>query len=214
MHITPIFSIGVGRVSASEYLPLARKIFSENQHLLADSGRMQTNILLQNPNKDIIREDYTNPEEVDIIKNMILDRGLDYLKSPLINYYNEVYEYKVVNFWMNQMQGKNFLTEHAHPGYVISGTYYIDAPAGANPIVFHAPYINYLPDSYLIPESYTPFNTLMYQITPKEGEILFWFSPLRHSVPAGQNPEGVRRAMVFDITVTNIKEEYKKQYYQ
>ena len=213
MNISPIFCVNIGVFDVPEILPLARKIFSDNQHILKVSQRIRSNFYLQNTNKYLINEDYKYPEDVEKFKQIILEHGLSYLKHEVIDYYMDDYIYEVRNLWLNEMSAGNFQTVHRHPGYVLSGCYYVDIPDDCSPIEFHSPYPNFLPDYFNNPNrNYSPFNSSFWKMHPTEGQMLFWFSELQHSVPALNS--GIRRSIPFDITVKDIKDYRKKEYFQ
>lgn len=91
---------------------------------------------------------------------------------------------KLDSIWINVLEPGGAHTGHIHPNCVLSGTYYVDTPAGASalkledprhPLMMAAP-----PRSEDAPESE---RTFVY-IAPQAGEVLMWESFLRHEVAA------------------------------
>ena len=55
-------------------------------------------------------------------------------------------------------------------------------------------------------------NSSFWKMYPNEGQMFCWFSELQHSVPPLNM--GIRRSIPFDITVKDVKEYRKKEYFQ
>jgi uncharacterized protein (TIGR02466 family) len=91
---------------------------------------------------------------------------------------------KLDSIWINVLQPGGAHSGHIHPHSVLSGTYYVDVPAGASalkledprhPLMMAAP-----PRREDAPQSEQSF----VYITPAAGEVLMWESFVRHEVPA------------------------------
>ena len=139
-------------------------------------------------------------EDVDTLKQSILVQGIKYLKS--IGFHCNNYTYEIKNFWLNQynLSGSK-RSVHSHYGFMVSGTYYVDVPAGSAPIVFHSPLETF--NSAFPFDNSTQFNNYnsdTWRIFPSEGELLFFNSNLRHEVPIGETKQP-RTSISFDITV-------------
>ena len=211
MNVVTPFCVGIGISDLSSCLPLARKIFSENKHTFRDSGRNITNFWYQTLNKHAINENYFSVSDVEELKSSILEHGIEYLKQ--INWYIDFYEYEVTNLWLNEYKSDTyFQPPHSHPGFILSGTYYVDMPVNCNPIQFYSPFQNLLP-SVMFPKGnvinelnfkYNQFNSTSWMFHPKEGEVFFWPSNLSHSVDNSKF-NGVRRSIAFDINTKSYK---------
>ena len=90
---------------------------------------------------------------------------------------------KLDSIWINMLEPGGVHTGHIHPNCALSGTYYVDTPAGASalkledprhPMMMAAP-----PRAAHAPEEE---RTFVY-IAPKAGEVLMWESFVRHEVP-------------------------------
>jgi uncharacterized protein (TIGR02466 family) len=90
---------------------------------------------------------------------------------------------KLDSIWINVLKPGGAHAGHIHPHSVLSGTFYVEIPAGASalkledprhPLMMAAP-----PRSEDAPESE---RTFVY-VTPKAGEVLMWESFVRHEVP-------------------------------
>ena len=200
MKLDTIFAIATGTVQVPDALPLARKIFAENQNLLERGPRTYTNFIRQNPHKHVINENYHCPEDVDTLKIIILRWGVEYLKR--IGFHMDFYTYSVRNLWLNEYRSaEDFQGKHYHTGYLISGTYYVDMPEGSAPIMFHNPnntFNGQFPGDSI--RTFDVYNADYWVMYPNEGDLILWNSNLQHEVPR-QEFTGIRRSISFDITV-------------
>ena len=201
MKITPIFSIGIGNAYEPGYLDLSRKIFAENKHLLHGNNGNASNFKHQNINKHIIDESYVCPEDIEKLKEIILEHGISYLKQTTA--YIDIYEYEVKNLWLNELIQDGRQMMHNHPGFVVSGTYYVDLPANSSPIAFHNPNQLFLPQAYEV-ELHNEYCSENCVFLPKEGDLFFWFANLYHSVDK-TSYSGHRRSISFDISIKGLK---------
>ena len=87
------------------------------------------------------------------------------------------------SFWVNVLKPGGGHSGHIHPHSVLSGTYYVAVPKGAQGIRFEDPRLAMMmaapmrfPDA---PEDQRPFVT----VAPSAGDLLMWESWLRHEVP-------------------------------
>lgn len=99
---------------------------------------------------------------------------------------------KLDSLWVNILKDGGAHSGHIHPHSVISGTIYIEVPAGAGGLRFEDPRLPMMMAAPLrrsdAPEEVQPFVTL----TPAEGTILLWESWLRHEVqPNGAKSERI-----------------------
>ncbi len=87
------------------------------------------------------------------------------------------------SIWINVLESGGVHTGNVHPMSVLSGTYYVDVPAGASarrledprlPMMMAAP-----PRAGDAPEAERRFIS----IVPRAGEVLMWESFVRHEVP-------------------------------
>ena len=88
------------------------------------------------------------------------------------------------NLWVNILRPGGGHTGHIHPHAFLSGTVYVDVPAGASALKLEDPRLPMMmarPGVHpQAPESEQPFVYL----TPLPGTVLMWESWLRHEVPA------------------------------
>jgi uncharacterized protein (TIGR02466 family) len=87
------------------------------------------------------------------------------------------------SIWINVLDPGGAHSGHVHPHSVLSGTYYVDVPAGASALKLedprHAAMMAAPPRRQDAPESE---RTFVY-VAPKAGEVLMWESFIRHEVP-------------------------------
>lgn len=90
------------------------------------------------------------------------------------------------SIWINVLEPGGFHSAHIHPHSVISGTYYVDVPAGASQIRFEDPRLAMLmaapPKRATVARNLRTF----VDIVPKVGTLLLWESWLRHEVPVNR----------------------------
>lgn len=103
--------------------------------------------------------------------NFITTHADYYFKHPTV----------LIGIWPFAMTADLSHATHNHPDSVLSGTYYVDTPAGSGAIIFHD-------------QSQT------HAITPRPGMLLIWPSIMVHSVPKCDFV-GTRRAISFDIAL-------------
>jgi uncharacterized protein (TIGR02466 family) len=84
---------------------------------------------------------------------------------------------KCDSMWVNVLPQGGSHTSHIHTNAVISGTYYVNAPEGASPIVFEDP-------RHAMMMAAPPRKTSIYEsCQPVAGTLMLWESWLRHEVP-------------------------------
>jgi uncharacterized protein (TIGR02466 family) len=92
------------------------------------------------------------------------DAGLDLGRKPRLD-----------SLWVNLLKPGGHHSAHIHPHSVISGTFYVEVPAGSGPIRFEDPR---LPLMMAAPTREETFVT----VEPRPGLLLLWESWLRHEV--------------------------------
>ena len=89
------------------------------------------------------------------------------------------------SLWVNALKGAGHHSGHIHPHSIVSGTLYVQVPAGVGPIRFEDPRLPLMmaapPRRKDAPEALQPFVT----VAPRAGLLLLWESWLRHEVLPG-----------------------------
>ena len=105
---------------------------------------------------------------------------------------------KLDSLWVNLLKSGGSHSGHIHPHSILSGTFYVDVPAGSGAIHFEDPRLGLMmaaptraPD---LPEALRPFVT----VEPRPGMLLMWESWLRHEVLAGSG-RGERLSVSFNF---------------
>ena len=81
------------------------------------------------------------------------------------------------SMWVNVLPQGGSHTSHIHTNAVISGTYYVNAPEGASPVVFEDP-------RHAMMMAAPPRQAGIYESrVPKAGTLMLWESWRRHEVP-------------------------------
>ena len=104
------------------------------------------------------------------------------------------------SMWVNVLSEGGSHSSHLHTNAVLSGTYYVQVPAGSGPIVFedprHAMMMAAPPRKSKAPRE---FQTYVSE-TPAEGTLLLWESWLRHEVPLNR-AQGNRISVSFNYVI-------------
>ena len=105
---------------------------------------------------------------------------------------------KLDSLWVNLLKGGGHHSGHIHPHSIISGTLYVEVPAGAGAIRFEDPRLPLMmaapTRSSDAPEDLRPFVT----VEPRSGQLLMWESWLRHEVLPGTG-RGERLSISFNF---------------
>jgi len=86
---------------------------------------------------------------------------------------------RIDSLWVNLLKGGGHHSGHIHPHSIISGTFYVEVPAGSGGIRFEDPR---LPLMMAAPPREAAFVT----VEPRPGLLLMWESWLRHEVLPGR----------------------------
>jgi uncharacterized protein (TIGR02466 family) len=98
---------------------------------------------------------------------------------------------KLDSLWVNLLKGGGHHSAHIHPHSVLSGTLYVEVPAGSGSIRFEDPR---LPMMMAAPAGPERFCT----VDPRPGMLLLWESWLRHEVLPGRG-RGERLSISFNL---------------
>jgi uncharacterized protein (TIGR02466 family) len=102
------------------------------------------------------------------------------------------------SLWANLLKGGGQHSGHVHPNSMISGTFYVEVPAGSGAIRFEDPR---LPLMMAAPtrraDAAEPLQSFV-AVTPRAGMLLLWESWLRHEVLPGTG-RGERLSISFNV---------------
>ena len=98
---------------------------------------------------------------------------------------------RIDSLWVNLLKGGGHHSGHIHPHSIISGTLYVEVPAGSGAIRFEDPR---LPLMMAAPKRPDTFVT----VEPRPGQLLLWESWLRHEVLPGTG-KGERLSISFNF---------------
>lgn len=99
---------------------------------------------------------------------------------------------KLDSIWVNVLEPGGAHSGHIHPHSVLSGTYYVDTPAGASALKLEDPrHPMMMAAPPRLDDAPEEERTFVY-VTPKAGEVLLWESFVRHEVVAN----GAKKARV------------------
>jgi uncharacterized protein (TIGR02466 family) len=102
--------------------------------------------------------------------------------------------------WVNKLGKGGYHSAHIHPNAVVSGTYYVEVPAGAGAIRFEDPRLPLFMAAPPRKATSRRANRTFVRIEPKAGTLLLWESWLRHEVEAGRAP-GERISVSFNYAL-------------
>jgi uncharacterized protein (TIGR02466 family) len=107
-------------------------------------------------------------------------------------------EPRLDSLWANLLKGGGQHSGHVHPHSMISGTFYVEVPAGSGAIRFEDPR---LPLMMAAPtrraDAAEPLQSVV-AVTPRAGMLLLWESWLRHEVLPGTG-RGERLSISFNF---------------
>lgn len=114
---------------------------------------------------------------------------------------NKPHTVQVQNVWLNEMASGNKHPVHAHYGYSLSGTFYVQVPVGSDKIKFYNPADglgHFL--GVKSQDDWTSGNSMSWWVTVEEGNLMLFPSYLKHEVPAMQFT-GLRKSISFDLAL-------------
>lgn len=91
---------------------------------------------------------------------------------------------KLDSIWINVLDPGGAHSGHIHPHSVLSGTYYVDVPAGASALKLEDPRLPMMMAAPARAEDAPEDERTFVYVAPKPGEVLMWESFIRHEVPA------------------------------
>lgn len=93
-------------------------------------------------------------------------------------------ELQLSTCWVNIMPAGVSHTSHLHPLSVISGTYYVETPAGGGDLKFEDPRLEAFMASPPRKATASESNRRHVRVKPKPGQVILFESWMRHEVPA------------------------------
>jgi uncharacterized protein (TIGR02466 family) len=90
---------------------------------------------------------------------------------------------KLDSIWINVLEPGGAHSGHIHPHSVLSGTYYVDVPAGASALKLEDPRLPMMMAAPARSENAPEDERTFVYVAPKAGEVLIWESFVRHEVP-------------------------------
>lgn len=103
-------------------------------------------------------------------------------------------EFTIYNSWGTQTLPNGFSSSHTHSNSWISGVYYPSSNENFK-IKFYNDYLNQF---YSIPSEHNIYNTKEWLITPKENQLILFFSNLRHKILFNKSNEK-RYSIAFNV---------------
>jgi uncharacterized protein (TIGR02466 family) len=114
-------------------------------------------------------------------------KALDYETTQLV----------LDSLWINVMPRGGVHTAHIHPHSAISGTYYVQVPAGTAALRFEDPRLAMMMAAPAKRARVRRENQTFVSVTPKAGTLLLWESFVRHEVPLNR-AKGQRISVSFN----------------
>lgn len=93
---------------------------------------------------------------------------------------------KLDSLWVNLLKPGGGHSGHIHPHSIISGTVYVEVPAGAGPLKIEDPRLPLLMAAPGRTDEAPPEVRPFVYLEPTAGMVLLWESWLRHEVPQGR----------------------------
>ena len=98
---------------------------------------------------------------------------------------------KLDSLWVNLLKSGGHHSGHIHPHSIVSGTLYVEAPAGSGAIRFEDPRLPLMMAAPPRPDTFV-------NVEPRPGLLLMWESWLRHEVLPG-TAKGERLSISFNF---------------
>jgi uncharacterized protein (TIGR02466 family) len=106
-------------------------------------------------------------------------------------------DFSIYSSWGTQTLPNGFSSSHTHSNSWISGVYYPSSNENFNIKVYN----DYLNQFYSIPSEHNIYNTKEWLITPKENQLILFFSNLRHKILFNKSNEK-RYSIAFNVLPT------------
>jgi uncharacterized protein (TIGR02466 family) len=103
------------------------------------------------------------------------------------------------SLWVNLLKPGGHHSAHIHPHSILSGTFYVEAPAGSGDIRFEDPRLPMMMAAPVRRDDAPEELRLFVSIAPANGLLLMWESWLRHEVLPGQ-PKADRLSISFNFS--------------
>jgi uncharacterized protein (TIGR02466 family) len=105
---------------------------------------------------------------------------------------------KLDSLWVNLLKSGGHHSAHIHPHSVLSGTLYVETPAGSGPIRFEDPRLPMMMAAPVrVSDAPEPLRQFV-DVEPEPGLLLMWESWLRHEVRSGSG-RGERLSVSFNF---------------
>lgn len=88
------------------------------------------------------------------------------------------------SIWINVLAPGGAHSGHIHPHSVLSGTYYVETPAGASALKLEDPRLPLMMAAPARTQDAPEAERTFVYVAPKAGDVIIWESFLRHEVPA------------------------------
>lgn len=89
--------------------------------------------------------------------------------------------------WVNVMPTGALHTAHIHPHSVVSGTFYVDIPAGSSAIKFEDPRLGFMMNAPAVSAKAAKACRRFFSVSPRAGDLVLFESWLRHEVPLNKS---------------------------
>ncbi len=96
------------------------------------------------------------------------------------------------SIWINVLDPGGVHTGHIHPHSVLSGTYYVETPAGSSALKLEDPRLPLMMAAPARTDDAPEAERSFVYVEPRAGDVLMWESFVRHEVPMN----GAKRARV------------------
>jgi len=134
-------------------------------------------------NKYILNNKKTNNLKKNII-NCLNNYLYDLLKVK------KKIKFELLNSWCMRHKKNDFSHDHNHPNSFISGILYLKTNEESGDLILKKNYDNIFPQTVKIEfEEFNSINSDLWYVKPKEGDIIFFPSNLRHAVTENKSEE-------------------------
>ena len=189
MIITPVFPTAIGRVENPFLAQRVRPVI----HTILDDERNHSQGMSYPSTHDPVNPYPSREPQLESMREYLHDLAVDYVQQ--LGYRTDLMALST-EMHFNRMRAGDSHQRHLHSGNIIaSGTFYVDFPQGAAPLVLWDPRLHR--EMTAFPYTPTQYTQSRHTLEPKTGTIFLMEGYLQHSVP--ENTQSGRTVVLFNL---------------
>ena len=139
---------------------------------------------------------FLESEEMESIRKFIereISQYVDFILSPK----NKELEFYIVESWATYAEPGHYHFSHFHSNSLFSGCLYVNVDEDCDKIMFHNDKCERI---YIAPQTYNMYNSELWWVPVKNGQLIMFDSSLAHSVPMTTSTK-TRICLAFNVLV-------------